>query len=140
MATGPKYYTAARIGIAALTTGVTAVDGTGATDLLVGGTLGTKVEEVFLKAAGTNVANPADSVIALFLVSNLNTTPVWTMIRQFDIGDPVVGSTTVNTFELVPAATFENLILPDPTWKLAATISVTPTAGNVTVVALGNDA
>lgn len=140
MATGPKYYTTPRIGIAALTTGVTAVDGTGATDLLLGGVLGTKIEEIFLKAAGTNVANPADCVVSLFVVSNLNTTAVWTLIRQFDIGDPVVGSTTVNTYELVPAATFENLILPDPTWKLAATISVTPTAGNVTVVALGNDA
>jgi hypothetical protein len=136
MATAPKFYSTPRYAVGALTTGNTATDGTGtnAITILTGAATGTKIEEIFLKSGATNLARPADSCVRLFLI----VATAWYDLTEIDMGAPAARSTTVTSYQSAPV-TFENLILPDATFAIGATITVTPTAGSVLVHVMGND-
>lgn len=131
MAASPSFIGAPRIGVGTLTTGQTARTSgttTDVVDVITGATSGTRVLEVVVKADG----DPADSVV-VFWLNNGSTNFVF---DELDIGNPAAGSATVVAYR--GTVTYSNLVLPSG-WKLQASITVTPTAGNVLVYALGGD-
>lgn len=131
MATNPSFIGTARIGYGSLTTGQTA-RATGTTsnvvDIISAGSGGTRILEVVIKSDD----DPADSVVCLWLHDG--TTNV--IFDEVDLGNPAAGSTTVTAYR--STQTYANLVLPSG-WKLQATVTVTPTAGTVKVIALGGD-
>lgn len=131
MATNPQFIATPRIGIGSLSTGQTARTSgttTNVVDILSAGTNGTRVLEIVVKADD----NPADSVVN-FWIHNGTTNYIF---DEMDIGDPAAASTTVAGYR--NTVTYSNLVLPSG-YKLQASITVTPTSGNVIVHALGGD-
>jgi hypothetical protein len=128
--TSPIFGLTPRIGIAALTTGVTTRANGAAvgTACLTAGTNGTKIEEITVKSE----TQPADSVVTIWID---NTTTAF-IFDEFDIGAPAAGSTTVAAYR--ETRYYRNLVLPNG-WILRATVTVTPTTGAVLVFALGSD-
>lgn len=135
MASAPRFYVTPRIGRAVLDTGDTTVDGVTAVTVVAGVAGGTKVEEIDLIANGSNVTRPADSVVRLFLTDGTTVTK----LHDIDVGAPVAASTTVTGYEAAPW-TPENLYLPSASWSIKATVTVTPTAGSISVQATVLDA
>ena len=133
MASSPAFAATPRIGIGQVNTGQTnrnpGSTGTNIVDVLTGGASGTKIFEVTIIAE----TNPADSLVQLFLYNGTN----YYIFDDFDIGDPAASSTAVAGYR--ETRTYENLVLPSSSWKLTASISVTPTAGVVNVWAFGAD-
>lgn len=132
MASVPAFIDVPRLGVASLSTGQTArAVGTtsNVVDVLAGVSSGTRVLEVRIKAS----AQPADSTVVLWLYDGSNAHP----FVEVDLGAPAAGSTTVASYEYT--ATFANLVLPSASWKLQASITVTPTSGTVEVFAFGGD-
>lgn len=132
MASVPAFIASPRLGVASLSTGQTArAVGTtsNVVDVLAGVSGGTRVLEIRIKAS----AQPADSTVLLWLYDGTNAHP----LREVDLGAPAAGSTTVASYETT--IYFENLVLPSASWKLQASITVTPTSGTVEVFAFGGD-
>ena len=132
MASVPAFIDTPRIGVGSVTTAQTArAVGTtsNVVDVIAGVTGGTRILEVRVKAT----AQPADSTLVLWLHDGTNAHP----LTEIDLDAPAAGSTTVASYET--AAYFENLVLPSSSWKLQASITVTPTSGTVEVFAFGGD-
>ena len=132
MATTPSFIGTPRIGVGTLTTGQTArASGTttDVVDVITGATNGTRVLEVVVKADG----DPADCCVVLWLYDG-TTNHIW---DEIDAGNPAAGSATVASYR--GTVTYSNLVLPSASWKLQASITATPTAGTVKVIALGGD-
>lgn len=131
MATNPSFIGTPRIGVGSLTTGQTARSSgtsTNVVDILSAGASGSRILEVVIKADD----DPADSVVVLWLHDGSTNT----VFDEVDIDYPAAGSTTVTAYRTT--TTYSNLVLPSG-WKLQASITVTPTAGTVKVLALGGD-
>ena len=129
MATSPAFISTPRIGRCSLSTANTATDGTGTiTDLIVGVAAGTRILSVNVQGTATTVA----SLVNLFL----NDGTQWDLFDQITIS-ATTGSTTAKGYRLVTAYT--DLVLPSASWKIGATITVTPTSGTVRVAAFGGD-
>ena len=129
MAAAPAFAATPRIGNANATTNSNR-DGTGTAPatVLTAASSGTQVREVVIKST----SDPADSVVVLGLHDGTNLV----LFDEIDIGDPAAGSTTVTAFRT--SVRYDNLFLPT-SWSLRATVTVAPTAGNITVIALGAD-
>ena len=129
MATSPAFISTPRIGRCSLSTANTATDGTGTiTDLIVGVAAGTRILSVNVQGTATTVS----SLVNLFL----NDGTQWDLFDQITIS-ATTGSTTAKGYRLVTAYT--DLVLPSASWKIGATITVTPTSGTVRVAAFGGD-
>lgn len=131
MATTPAFIGTPRIGTGTLATGQT--DRTSGTtsnvvDVISAGSNGTRILELVVKADN----DPADSVVVFWLHNGTTNFP----FDELDIGDPAAASTTSVGYR--NTVTYNNLVLPSG-YKLQASITVTPTAGNVVVHALGGD-
>lgn len=130
MASTPSFTATPRLGFASVSTANTARDGTGTiADILTGASTGTKIEEVVLKATG----DPADSIVTLFVHDGT----AYRLYDEFDLADPAAASNTVTGFRI--ARTYDNLVLPSTSFKLAAAITVALTAGVINVFAHGGD-
>lgn len=132
MASAPAFIGTPRIGVGSVTTAQTArAVGTtsNVVDIITGVTAGTRILEVRVKAT----AQPADSTLVLWLHDGTNAHP----FAEIDLGAPAAGSTTVASYET--SLTFANLVLPSSSWKLQASVTVTPTSGTIEVFALGGD-
>lgn len=132
MASTPAYWSNRRMGRAVLSAATT--DKTGATttnivDILTGAAAGTEVTELQVKADG----DPADCVILIFIHNGTN----YVLYTEIDIGNPAAGSTTVAAYE--ETRYYTGLFLPTASFKVAAAITVVPTAGSVAVWASGGD-
>ena len=132
MATNPAFIETPRIGVGSLSTGQTArAVGTtsNVVDVLTGVSAGTRILEVRIKST----AQPADSTVVLWLYDGTNAHP----LAEIDLGAPSAGSNTAASYET--AVTFANLVLPSASWKLQASVTVTPTSGTIEVFAFGGD-
>lgn len=130
MAVAPAYAATPRIGFGSVSTANTNRDGTGTiVDVLTGGTSGTKVSEIVIQCTG----DPADSTVTLYLHDGTS----YRLFDEFDLGNPAAASTTVPGFRT--SRTYDSLVLPSNTWKLAAAITVAPTSGAANVFAFGGD-
>lgn len=132
MSATPAYWSNRRMGRAVLSAATT--DKTGATttnivDILTGVAAGTEVTELQVKADG----DPADCLILIFIHNGTN----YILYTEIDIGNPAAGSTTVAAYE--ETRYYTGLFLPSASFKVAAAITVVPTAGSVAVWASGGD-
>lgn len=98
------------------------------TTVLTAGSSGSKIDEITIKAEN----NPADSIIIIWLYDGSN----YHIYDEFDLGDPVAGSTTVTSYR--DSKTYRNLRIPSG-WSIRATITVAPTTGVVEVHVDGGD-
>lgn len=131
MAITPQFIEAPRVGVAEVDTAQTArAAGTSSNvvDVLSAGTNGTRILEVVVKATD----DPADCMVVLWL-HNGSTNYVF---DEIDLGNPAAGSATVTSYR--GTVTYSNLVLPSG-WKLQASVTATPTAGKINVVALAGD-
>lgn len=134
MGANPVYASGPRILIASLTTANTARDGTGTPVTLVGASwtsapaAGTKVTSVTVISTG----DPADGIVNLFIHDG--TTAFF--FDSFDLGNPAAASATVDAFRA--SKSYPDLVLPSG-YTLRATITATPTAGDVKVIAMAGD-
>lgn len=132
MATTPAYIGTPRIGFGEITTGQAART-TGTTtslvDVITGAASGTRILEIVVQGLG----DPADSTITLWL--NNGTSNI--LFDDLDIGNPAAASNTTAGYRL--STTYNNLVLPNASWKVVAGCTVTPTSGNIIVWALGGD-
>ena len=132
MATTPSFIGTPRIGVGTVDTAQTArASGTtsNVVDVITGAASGTRILEVVVKADG----DPADCTVVLWLYDG-STNHVF---DELDLGNPAAGSATVASYG--GTLTYSNLVLPNASWKLQASITATPTAGAVKVIALGGD-
>lgn len=132
MAATPAYWSNRRFGRAILSAATT--DKSGATttnivDILTGAAAGTEITELQIKADG----DPADSIVLIFVHNGTN----YILYTEIDIGNPTAGSTTVPAYE--ETRYYTGLFLPTASFKIAAAITVVPTAGSVNVWASGGD-
>lgn len=119
-AAAPAFAATPKLGYASIATANTARDGSGTiADIHTGASGGTKLPEVVLKATD----NPADSVVTLFIHDGTG----YRLFDEVDLGDPAAASTTVVGYRL--SKTYDNLILPSTSYKLAGAITVALTAG-----------
>lgn len=131
MATAPAFIDAPRIGVGAVDTAQTArAAGTtsNVVDIISAGTNGTRILEIAVKADD----DPADCCVVLWL-HNGSTNYAF---DEIDMGNAAAGSATAPSARFT--TTYSNLVLPTG-WKLQASITATPTAGDVVVFALGGD-
>lgn len=131
MATTPQFIGTPRIGIGTITTGSSDArsgSGTNYADVITAGSAGTRVLEIVIKGIG----DIADSVVT-FLVNNGTTS---FLFDEIDVGNPAAPSNTAISYRA--AFTYANLVLPAG-WRLQAAVTVTPTSGNILVIALGGD-
>lgn len=131
MATAPAFIDAPRIGVGAVDTAQTARaagTSTNVVDILTAGANGTRILEVVVKADD----DPADSCVVLW-IHNGSTNYAF---DEIDLGNPAAGSATVASYR--GTTTYSNLVLPNG-YKLQASITATPTGGDVVVFALGGD-
>jgi hypothetical protein len=136
MATSPVYYTTPKIGYCRLTSGVAATDGSGAPTGLTwyGGTAPT-ADYMLVKvvASATNNAGTADLADSLLHIwVDDGSTP--RLFRTVDLGNQAVGTTALSAgqweINFAPGEfCFPSNVLPE------FTVSVTPTAGNLDIVA-----
>lgn len=130
MAASPEFITTPRIGWASVSTANTARDGSGTiADILTGAASGTKINEIVLKATG----DPADSIVTVFIHDGTG----YRLFDEFDLGDPAAASTTVTGHRV--SRTYDNLVLPSASYKLAAAITVALTSGVINAFAFGGD-
>lgn len=132
MATSPAFTATARIGRGSVTTGSSNIRsgaGTNYVDVITGASTGTRINEIVIKSTG----QPADSVLGLLIYDGTNTYS----FDEIDLGAPAAGSNTVTAYRTT--VFYTNLVLPSTSYKLQAAVSVTPTSGNIEVIALGGD-
>lgn len=129
MATSPSFVSTPRYGRASLSTANTATDGTGTiADLIVGATAGTRITSINMQATATTVA----ALVNVFLFDGTN----WDLYDQITVA-ATTGSNTTKATKVVTAYT--DLVLPNASYKLGVTITVSPTVGTVRVSAFGAD-
>lgn len=126
---GPRFTRVPNVELASLGTANTNRDGTGTiATVLTAGAEGTKIPEIKLKAS----SDPADCTVVFYIHDGSN---FWAF-DEYDMGNPAAGSATVASFQA--SILYDNLVL-EPGWTLRASITATPTAGVVYVIALGGD-
>ena len=130
MAAAPVYYVTPHNGVASVATVTDRTITAAPTDILTGVAAGTKVNEIVVKATG----DLADSVVLIFAFNGTS----YFLIDEFDVGDPAASSNTVVGYR--ERRVYDNLVLPSASWKIAAGITVAPTAGVCHVWVLGADA
>lgn len=131
MATTPSFIGTPRVGVATLGTGQTARSSgttTDVVDVITAGAAGTRILELVVKSDN----DPADSVVCFWLHDGTTNH----IFDELDLGNPAAASTTVVGYR--GTVTYSNLVLPSG-YKLQSSITVTPTAGAVKVIALGGD-
>lgn len=132
MASTPQFIATPRISfgeILAAQTARTTNTSTNLVDVIQGAASGTRVIEIVVKSLG----QPADSTLTLWLNNGVSTF----LFDEYDLGAPTAGSTTVTSYKLT--TTYNNLILPNASWKIMAGCTVIPTAGHIIVAAFGGD-
>ena len=130
MADTPAFAVTPRIGIGQVSTANTNRDGTGTiVDILTGAATGTRIHEIAIQANG----DPADCCVTLFLYDGA----AYYLFDEFDLGNPAAASATASGYR--DRRVYDNLVLPDAEWKLAAAITVALTSGEVNVWAFGAD-
>lgn len=87
---------------------------------------GAEIQEIIVKADG----DPADCTVLIFIHNGTD----YRLYDEFDIGNPTAGSTTVAGY---PEGRLYSGLFLENGQKLAAAITVVPTAGNVNVWAAG---
>lgn len=132
MASNPTFPSAARAARAVLSAATT--DRTGATttnivDILTGVAAGTRVRRIVIQADG----DPADCTVLIFLHNGTD----YRLFDDIDLGNLAAASTTLAAGRT--ERSYEDLVLPSASWKIAAAITVVPTAGNMNVWAFGAD-
>lgn len=115
--------------LSAATTDKTGATATNIVDILTGVAAGTEVAEIRIQADN----DPADSVVLIFLHNGTD----YRLYEEFDIGNPAAGSTTAAGYQ--ETRFYTGIFLPSGSWKIAAAITVVPTAGSVNVWASGGD-
>ncbi len=133
MAASPAFWANRRFGRAVLSAATT--DKTGATttniiDMITGVAAGTEITEINVKADG----DPVDCIILIFVHNGTD----YRLYDEIDIGNPAAGSTTVAAYG-PDFHYYTGLFLPTASFKVAAAITVVPTAGSVNVFASGGD-
>lgn len=133
MSTTPAYWSNRRFGRAVLSAATT--DKSGATttnivDIITGVAAGTEITELNIKADN----DPADSIVLIFIHNGTN----YQLYDEIDLGNPAAGSTTVTAYGPT-FVYYTGLFLPTASFKLAAALTVVPTAGSVIVWASGGD-
>lgn len=116
MATTPNFISAPRISQVNVATANTAIDGTGTiTELISGGTDGTRVLEIVAQCAATSAA----ALVNIFLSTNGGTT-----YRLFD--SITIGATTASNTVAARRATltYSNLVLADANHRLGVTTTI----------------
>ena len=144
MAGAPIYFATVENFHATFTTGVTATDGSGS--LTAPTWWGTNtppandwmlVKLIIVADSATGVGNLADSLLTVF-ARDPGTGNAVRKIRTIDLGDPAAGSTTTPEYwreeDFGPAYMFQKDV------DLRFGISVTPTAGNITIVGIAQSA
>lgn len=115
--------------LSAATTDKTGATTTNIVDVLTGVAAGTEIGEIRIQADN----DPADCVILIFLHNGTD----YRLYEEFDIGNPAAGSTTAAGY--LETRFYTGLFLPSASWKIAAAITVVPTAGSVNVWVSGGD-
>jgi hypothetical protein len=135
MAASISYTAAAKTAYARLTTGVTATDGSGASTGLTWYNTAPSTDYMVVRlhvssTSATGVGDLADSLLHIFVTDGTTER----LFRTIDLGNFAAGSTTLPAGQLeIPLG--PEFIFPSAV-SLKFAISVTPTAGNVDVVAL----
>ena len=132
MAIDLKYFDTAKIAHSRLTTGVTATDGSGAISNMtwIGGAPSGDwmlVKAIITASSATGVGNPADCLYQFYWTDA-------TTIRKFrtvDPGDAAAGTTILSEYQ-IEIAFGPEFIFPTAI-SLSASVSVTPTAGNIDI-------
>jgi len=139
VATAPKYFDTAKIAHMRLTTGVTATDGSGTvTDFTwIGGAPSgdwMPVKIIASSSSATGIGDLADCILTIYA----DDATTIRKIRTVDLGNVGVGTTAVpeGQWEINFGVEF---CFPTAI-NLAATLSVTPTAGNLDLVLLAQAA
>ena len=128
--------TADQINALKSTTGVTATDGSGSETATTwfGGSPTTDwmlVRVIISTTSATGVGDLADSLIHIWYDDGTNQR----LLRTIDPGNPAAGSTTVSAYQ-IEVSFGPEYIFPGNV-NISFTVSVTPTAGNVDFVVLG---
>lgn len=127
MANSASFIKTAVLGIANLTTANTGRDGSGSlVNVCTADANQIRVNRIRVKAED----NPADSIVLLWIHDG---SAAW-LYDEVDLGDPADATNTDTAFKYDFAT--PDLVLPNG-YSLKATITVTPTAGDVNVFALG---
>lgn len=135
MAAQAVYFTAAKVAYCRVTTGVTATDGSGTSIAFTWYNSAPAADYMLTRlivssTSATGVGDVADSLIHIF-VSDGSTER---LIRTFDPGNPVAGTTVLPAFQrefaFGPEFVLPSTVLP------RVNVSVTPTAGNLDFVLL----
>jgi hypothetical protein len=130
MAGIPTYPSTPRAAVAAVSAANTNRDGTGTiVDILTGVAAGTRIDEIVVQAT----SDPADSVLTIFLHNGTS----YFLFDEIDLDNPSAASATVTGYRA--RRVYDNLVLPSSSWKLAAAITATLTAGVMNVYAFGGD-
>lgn len=132
MSTSPAYWSNRRFARAVLSAATT--DKSGATttnivDILTGVAAGTEITEIQVKAD----SDPAGSIVLIFLHNGTD----YRLYTEINLGNPAAGSTIVSAYE--ETRYYTGIFLPSASWKIAAAITVVPTAGSVNVFVSGGD-
>jgi hypothetical protein len=83
---------------------------------------------IISSSSATGVGNPADCLVHFFV----DDATTLRKLRTIDLGDPAVGTTAVPEYQA--EVTFGPEFIFPSTMNLAATVSVTPTSGNIDIV------
>lgn len=129
MAVAPVFIGTPRIGRCSIAAQNTNTDGTGViVDLITGASTGTRILEVVTK--GT--LQTAAGIIRLFTFDGTN----WDLYDEFTIAAVTGGNTTQTNRN---NRTYQNLVLPNASWKLGVTLSVATVSGTIRCFAFGGD-
>jgi hypothetical protein len=127
MATSPVFAVTPRIGIAEVSVANANRDGTTGTyaDVIVGASTGTRIAEIVIQASVTTTAG----MVRLFITNGVTT-------RMFDEVTVAAATVSATVKGTRVSTTYNNLILPDSSWKIIAS---THNANAINVFALGAD-
>ena len=127
MATSPVFAVTPRIGIAEVSVANANRDGTTGTcaDVIVGASTGTRIAEIVIQASVTTTAG----MVRLFITNGVTT-------RMFDEVTVAAATVSATVKGTRISTTYNNLILPDSSWKIIAS---THNANAINVFALGAD-
>lgn len=126
MALTPQYAAVPRIGAATLTTSDASLTApTTVGTIIVGASTGTRIEKIGVKAVATTVSG----LLRIFLHDGTN----YTLIAERVI-PPLTPSTTFAAFEEIITSSTSTMLplhLPNASWSIRATLSVTQTGVRV---------
>lgn len=127
MASNPVFAVTPRIGITQVSVANTNYDGTTGTyaDVIIGAATGTRIAEIVIQAAATTTAG----MVRLFITNGVITR----MFDEVSVAAATVGASTKATRV---STTYNNLILPNASWKIIAS---THNGVAINVFALGAD-